>query len=74
MASPAGPSRRERQLLADSSEQLAVNVYVVESRRPLRWVMAEILRDGVRAAESRARLEAILEHMAPGPAGAPPAL
>ena len=66
MASPTGPSRREIQLLADSHEQWLVQRYIVESRRPLRSQLAEIVCEGVRAGEIRARLEQTLPLLPPG--------
>ncbi len=65
MASPAGPSRRELQLLADSHEQWQIKRYLTERKRPLRAQLAEIVIDGVRAGEIRARLEASLQVMPP---------
>jgi hypothetical protein len=63
MASPTGPSRREVQLLADRHEQWQVQRYILESRHPLRSQLAEILCEGIRAGEIRARLELTLQLM-----------
>jgi hypothetical protein len=60
MASPGSPSRRELQLLADSNEQWQLSRFLTEIRRPLRAQLAEIVVDGMRAAQATARLEAAL--------------
>jgi len=63
MASPVSPTRRELQLLADSNEQWQITRFLTEWRRPLRAQLAEIVVEGMRAAEAAARLDAALRRL-----------
>jgi len=63
MASPVSPTRRELQLLADSNEQWQITRFLTEWRRPLRAQLAEIVVEGMRAAEAGARLDAALRRL-----------
>lgn len=61
MASPGHhPSLVHLQNCMDAAEQAAIDRWSAEAGRPLRGQLAEILRDGARAAEARARLELAL--------------